>query len=291
MATWGNPDVSGWESGTIATASARYFGGQWGEVEGVVNSLSIHFQNTSGGGLPFAAIYVGGTASNPEGAVLLEDFGQLPAITSPDWATKNSTSNPAIPPGSNVWIAVVGASSSNQLRALPARGDILGYSSDLNITGGGHQWSEVVPAGSGDAASGSTGVVIDYTEATAEPIVATKLTFSAQPGNTVVGQTMSAVQVAAVDDDDQLDTSFDGDVTIALQVGDGTQLGTLTKAAVGGLATFDDLSNRTLNEGAVLRATADGLTQVDSSTFDITAGGGGGTTGFPSSSRIGGLLQ
>lgn len=125
----------------------------------------------------------------------------------------------------------------------------------------------------------------------AAAVVATKLLFSAQPGNTVVGQTMSAVQVAAVDDDNELDTSFDGNVTIALQTGDGTQLGTLTKAAVGGLATFDDLSNRTLNEGAVLRATADGLTAADSNEFDITAGGSGGTTGMPSSSRLGGLLQ
>lgn len=129
-----------------------------------------------------------------------------------------------------------------------------------------------------------------FTTAAAD-IVATKLQFTAQPGNTVVGQTMSAVQVAAVDDDNELDTDFDGDVTIALQTGDGPILGALVKAAVGGLATFDDLVPRTLNEGAVLRATADGLTQADSNEFDITAGGSGGTTGLPSSSRLGGLLQ
>lgn len=100
---------------------------------------------------------------------------------------------------------------------------------------------------------------------------ATKLSFSAQPGNTAVGQTMSAVQVSAVDDDNELDTDFDGDVTIALQTGTGTLSGTLTKAAVAGVATFDDLSINAVNTGAVLRATSSGLTQADSAPFNITA--------------------
>lgn len=100
---------------------------------------------------------------------------------------------------------------------------------------------------------------------------ATKLSFSAQPGNAAVGQTMSAVQVSAVDDDNELDTGFDGDVTIALQTGTGTLSGTLTKAAVAGVATFDDLSINAVNTGAVLRATSSGLTQSDSAPFNITA--------------------
>jgi hypothetical protein len=105
---------------------------------------------------------------------------------------------------------------------------------------------------------------------------ATKVVFNVQPANTVVGATMAGVVVHALDGSDVLDTSFTGNVTIALQTGSGTLAGTLTVAAVAGVATFDDLSCNTLNTGAVLRATSSGLTLADSSTFNFTAGGGVG---------------
>lgn len=123
-----------------------------------------------------------------------------------------------------------------------------------------------------------------------EDIVATKLIFGSQPGNIIVGQTFGAFTVRAVDDDNALDESFDGSVTITLQTGSGSLSGTTTRAAVGGIATFDNISINTLNTGAVIRASASGLTYADSAPFDVTAGGSG-AAGFPSSSRLGGVLQ
>ena len=117
-------------------------------------------------------------------------------------------------------------------------------------------------------------------EPAAEAPTATKLLFDTEPTNTVVGATMAAVVVNATDGSNVLDTSFTGDVTIALQTGSGTLSGTLTVAAVAGVATFDDLSIDTLNTGAVLRATSSGLTQADSDTFNITAGTGGTAGSF-----------
>lgn len=122
-------------------------------------------------------------------------------------------------------------------------------------------------------------------------ITATKVVFGSQPGNVVVGQTFGAFTVRAVDDEDALDDDFTGDVTIALQTGDGSLGGTLTQAAVAGIATFDDVYINTLNTDAVIRATSDGLTAADSDVFDVTAGGEGGAAGFPSTSRLGGMLQ
>lgn len=137
--------------------------------------------------------------------------------------------------------------------------------------------------------NGVSDVFTSTTEA--EPdIVATKLIFGSQPGNIVVGQTFGAFTIRAVDSDDALDEDFEDEVTITLQTGDGDLAGTTTQSAVAGIATFDDISINTLNTDAVIRATADGLTSADSDQFDVTAGGEG-AAGFPSTSRLGGMLQ
>jgi hypothetical protein len=106
----------------------------------------------------------------------------------------------------------------------------------------------------------------------------------------VVGVTFGAFTVRAVNDDDALDEDFDGNVTVALQTGNGELGGTLTEAASAGVATFDDVHIDTLNTGAVIRATASGLTEADSDSFNVTAGSSG-AAGFPSSSRLGGVIQ
>lgn len=141
-----------------------------------------------------------------------------------------------------------------------------------------------------DMAANEDGFEVTFLEPE-EPIVATKLVFGSQPGNIVVGQTFGAFTVRAVDDGDNLDVTFESNVTVALQTGNGELAGTLTEPAVAGIATFDDVHIDTLNTNAVIRATASGLTAADSDPFDVTAGGEGGAAGFPSSSRLGGVIQ
>lgn len=139
--------------------------------------------------------------------------------------------------------------------------------------------------------NGDSNVVSGSFTTAAADIVATKLIFGSQPGNIVVGQTFGAFTVRAVDDSNDLDEDFEDDVTVALETGNGELAGTLTETAVAGIATFDDVHIDTLNVDAVIQATADGLTAANSDEFDVTAGGEGGTAGFPSSSRLGGVLQ
>lgn len=136
--------------------------------------------------------------------------------------------------------------------------------------------------------NGDSNVVSGSFTTAAADVVATKLIFGSQPGNIVVGQTFPTFTVLAVDDDEELDESFEDDVTVALQTGDGSLFGTLTRAAVGGVASFGDVGTNTLNTDAVIRATADGLTAADSDSFDVTAGTGGGFTVHPLS---GGPIQ
>jgi hypothetical protein len=134
---------------------------------------------------------------------------------------------------------------------------------------------------SGIVVESALGVLDDWADVPATS-PATNLQFVAQPLDTTAGQTMAPFTVAARDGANVTDTSFTGNVTIALQVGTGTLAGTLTRAAVAGVATFNDISLSVLNADAVIRATSSGLTQIDSSPFDITAGGAGGGSLFGS---------
>jgi adhesin/invasin len=116
---------------------------------------------------------------------------------------------------------------------------------------------------------------------TAVAPVATRLLFGQQPTQTQAGAAITPpVTVRAVDNAGATVTSFTGNVTIAIGTnpGGGTLSGTATVAAVGGVATFSNLSiNRNAN-GYTLTAGASGLAGATSSPFTITPGPPSGAT-------------
>ncbi len=83
-----------------------------------------------------------------------------------------------------------------------------------------------------------------------------------------------AIQVTAQDAFGNTATGFSGSVTVAIMPGTGsaaaTLNGTLTVPAVGGVATFADLSIDKQGTGYRLVANASGLTGATSTFFDIT---------------------
>ena len=102
-----------------------------------------------------------------------------------------------------------------------------------------------------------------------------KLGFGQQPTNTVAGATITpAVTVRVLDSQGRLVTTATNAITLAIYTnpGGGTLSGTLTKNAVGGIATFNDLSIDKTGTGYKLRATATGLTAATSNAFNITPG-------------------
>ena len=102
-----------------------------------------------------------------------------------------------------------------------------------------------------------------------------KLGFGQQPTNTVAGATITpAVTVRELDAQGRLVTTATNAITLAIYTnpGGGTLSGTLTKNAVGGIATFSDLSIDKTGTGYKLRATATGLTAATSNAFNITPG-------------------
>ena len=102
----------------------------------------------------------------------------------------------------------------------------------------------------------------------------TQLAFAVQPSATTASSVVSpAVQVAIRDAAGNVVTSASGTVTIAIGTnpGGGTLAGTVSAAAINGVATFNNLSISTAGVGYTLTATSTGLTSATSVAFDITA--------------------
>ena len=100
----------------------------------------------------------------------------------------------------------------------------------------------------------------------------TRLFFTAQPGNTREGSSMSTVQVTARDPSGRTVTGFTGTVTLALanNPSDGTLSGPTTVTAVNGVARFSNLRVDRAGTGYTLRASS-GVLSVVSNSFNITA--------------------
>ena len=103
---------------------------------------------------------------------------------------------------------------------------------------------------------------------------ASRLAFVAQPSNTTAGGVIPTVTVAIRDALGQTVTSATNSVTIALgsNPGGGTLSGTRTVNAVNGVATFSNLSINRAGAGYTLVASASGLTDATSNTFNVSGG-------------------
>jgi hypothetical protein len=109
------------------------------------------------------------------------------------------------------------------------------------------------------------------------PAPAVKLAFMMPPSNAMKGAAISPpVQVAAEDAYGNLVTGFQGSVTVALggNPAPGALSGTRAVRAIGGVATFSDLSIAPVSPGYTLTASAAGLTGATSTPFSIVPSGG-----------------
>ncbi len=103
---------------------------------------------------------------------------------------------------------------------------------------------------------------------------ATQLVFTVQPSGTIVGTPISpAVAVTIEDAGGNPQTSATNTVTLAIGANpnSGALGGTLSVNAVGGVATFSNLSINNVGTGYTLTASSSGLTGATSGTFNVTA--------------------
>src|SRR5690606_8192423 len=101
---------------------------------------------------------------------------------------------------------------------------------------------------------------------TGEP--ATHLVLVSVPTSGYVNVDLPAFQVEARSAGDIVDVLYTGDITIARESGPGYLTGTLTKAAVSGVATFNDISFDEPGSYA-FSASATGLTGAESEAIEI----------------------
>lgn len=109
-----------------------------------------------------------------------------------------------------------------------------------------------------------------WASVTPAPPPATRLAFASVPATGTATLPLAPIVVQARRADNSLATNFTGNITLERASGPGILGGTLTKAAVNGVATFDNI---TLSQAGnyTLRAVATGLTSATSSTITILA--------------------
>jgi len=103
----------------------------------------------------------------------------------------------------------------------------------------------------------------------------TQLAFKISPGTTTAGAGLAPSVVVEVHDaDGNLVSDFTGTIalTLATNPGSGTLSGTTSLNAVGGVATFSNLTINKSGSGYRLQATSGALTAAQSALFDIIAG-------------------
>ena len=103
------------------------------------------------------------------------------------------------------------------------------------------------------------------------PPANTQLVVTTQPSMSVTAGTSFGLSVTAKDSSGNVDTSFDNTVTVALlsNPGGATLGGTLSVAAVDGVAAFSALTLDQLGDGYTLRLSSDGLTSVTTNSFGV----------------------
>jgi streptogramin lyase len=100
----------------------------------------------------------------------------------------------------------------------------------------------------------------------------THVVVTEQPAASVTAGTLFGLTVQADDGSGNLDSSFDGSVTVALEnnPGEATLGGTLTATASGGVATFSDLTLTTAASGYTLAVSSSGVSSATTNAITVT---------------------
>lgn len=121
--------------------------------------------------------------------------------------------------------------------------------------------------------AGLAGSPVSFT-ATARSVAPTRLVFTVSPPSSNNAGTPLPVTVSALDAQGDIAKTFTGTVTLTLAEGStiAPLLGTLTAAAVGGVATFPDVRINLPGSGYLLTASASGFGSITTPAFAVVSG-------------------
>ncbi len=156
-----------------------------------------------------------------------------------------------------------GATLGGTTQVLAAGGTAVFADLRVNKSGAGYSL-QATATGLASATSTAFNVLVDDNTV--------HLAITVQPGDAQAGAAIP-LQVTAMDAFGNTNTSFTGNITVAIanNPAGGTLSGTMTVSASQGIATFMDLRIDQVGSGYTLAATAPGLTPDTSASFDVTA--------------------
>ena len=159
---------------------------------------------------------------------------------------------------------------------VAASGGVATFSNlSINNAGNGYTLSASTTGG---VITGATSNMFNVTAGTA-----TQLVFTVEPSNVVAGSSISPAVQVSIEDMFGNVTTATSTVTVAIGTNpaSGTLSGTLSVAAVAGVATFSNLSINNVGNGYTLTASVTGLTGATSTPFNVTMSVGPPTCPLP----------
>jgi hypothetical protein len=229
-----------------------------GSASGLTGATSAAFNVTSGTASKLAITVqptnvAAGSAITPAVQVTIQDASGNTVTSATNSITMAIGTNPS------------GGTLSGTVTVAAVSGVATFSTLSINKTGNGYTLAA--------SATGLTGATSNAFNVTAG--AASKLAFTVQPTNVIAGAAIApAVQVTIQDAQGNTVTSAVNPVTVAIGTNPsgGTLSGTVTVAAVSGVATFSNLSINKAGTGYTLGASATGLTGATSTAFNVTAG-------------------
>ncbi len=221
---------------------------------GLTSATSTAFNIT--GGTASKLAFVTQPSNTPPNAAI------TPAVTV---AIEDSNGNTVTTSTASVAISIAANPGTGTLGGTTTVSAVAGVASFANLTisspGTGYTLSA--------ASTGLTAATSAAFNVAAGP--AAKLAFTTQPTNTNAGATINQIQVTVEDAGGNPVTTSTSSVSLAIGTNPagGTLSGTLTAAAVNGVATFTGLSINNAGTGYTLTAASTGLTSATSSSFNI----------------------
>jgi len=251
------PDGNLWFTESVAN--------QIGEINPTTDAISEF-------ALPTGDSFPEGITAGPDGNVwfTLTGSGRIGEINPTthaikDFATPTANSEPVgitVGPDGNLWFTENGAGQIGEIN--PTTDAIIEFvipfagSHPTGITAGsdGNLWFD-------DDTTNAIGVVT---------LNSTHFVVTKQPPSTVTAGTPFGLTVEAEDSAGNLDSSFNGTVTVALEnnPGGATLGGTLTVTASGGIATFSGLTLTQAAPGYKLQVSSSGVTAATTSAITVT---------------------
>ena len=253
--TSGQANVGSWTLGSTAGANT---------LVATSGGASATFTATGTPSTPTKLVFVAAPTSTGVGAVI------APAVKV---AVTDAAGNIATTATNSITLTL--ASGSGTLGGTVTAAAVAGVATFSNLT--------VSAAGTFTLGASATGL----TSGTSDPFAvfgaAAKLAFSVQPSNvSATAPIAPAIKVTVQDAGGATVLNSTVNVTLAFVAnpGSATLGGTLTVPAVAGVATFSNISVSAVGTGYTLKASSTGLTDITSTTFNITPIGAATTLAF-----------